>query len=228
MHEYAALHAPHLALLRAALAAASPRGARVAVDLACGDGGKTPWLADLCAPGALVLGLDRERAALAGARAAGAGPAWLAADAARLPLRPGSVDLIWCVAALGLFADPGAALAEAAAALAPGGALVVATATERWVRPRAWPEGGTGLAGARTPPPADDLGADLGEALAGAGLGELALAAYLLDPPGLAPGAALAPLADLAPARPLTVGEPEPLAVLLVGVGRMQRREKPV
>ncbi|NTU79743.1 MAG: hypothetical protein HGA45_10135, partial [Chloroflexales bacterium] len=46
------------------------------------------------------------------------------------------------------------------------------------------------------------------------------LAAYLLAPPGLAPHEAMLPLADLAPAEPLDIGEPEPLPLLLVGVGR--------
>ncbi|HMQ34630.1 MAG TPA: methyltransferase domain-containing protein [Chloroflexaceae bacterium] len=219
MADLAGLQAPHLPLMRAALAAASPRGARVALDLACGPGGKTAWLAGLCAPGALVAGLDLDRGALAAARSALPGFAWLAGDALALPLRPASAGLIWCVAALGLFADPGRALGEAAEALAPGGALVVATAGERWVRRREWAPGAVEAPRAATPP-ADDLGADLAEALRTAGLGQVSLAAYLLDPPGLAPRAALLPLADLGPAAPLAVGEPEPLPVLLVAAGR--------
>jgi SAM-dependent methyltransferase len=229
MCDYADLHGPHLALMRAALAAASPAGARVAVDLGCGTGGKTPWLAARCAPGAMVLGLDLDRPALATARGAAHaaetplayGGAWVAADALALPLRPRSVDLIWCVAALGLFADQGRALREAAAALAPGGALVVMSAGERWVRPRVWTPNtamkrlGLSADGYRLsamftptgppPPPADGLGAEMGEALAAAGLGAVTLGAYLLDPPGLDPLAAMLPLADLAhpSAKPL-------------------------
>lgn len=218
MPDWTDLHGPHLELMRAALGAASPRGSGVAVDLGCGAGGKTPWLAGACAPGALVIGLDRDRGALAEARAGAPGGLWLAADAMGLPLRPGAAGLIWCVAALGLFGDQGRALGEAAAALVPGGALVVAAAGERWVRRRRWP---AGLAPDPTapPPPADDLGADLAAALAGAGLAGVSLAAYLLEPPGLDPRAALLPLADLAPAAPLGVGEPEPLPVLLVARG---------
>lgn len=224
MHDYTELHGPHLGLLRAALAAASPPGARVAIDLACGAGGKTPWLAGLCAPDALVLGLDLDHTALEVAmRAPGTAVArlgaWAAADALALPLRPGVAGLIWCVAALALFADRGRALREVAAALAPGGALVVTSAGERWVRPRIWAAGIAAPAGP-PPPPADDLGAELGEALTAAGFGDVTLAAYLLDPPGLDPQAALLPLADLVDAAPLAVGEPEPLPVLLVAMGR--------
>lgn len=214
MPDHNALHGHHLALMRAALAAASPRGARVAVDLACGAGGKTAWLAGLCAPGALVVGVDRDLSALRQAP----GGVWLAADAHALPLRPGVVELTWCVASLGLFADGGRALTEVARALVPGGALVVVAASERWVRPRRWPD--LAIARAAGPGPADDLGADLRAALAAAGLQGVTLAAYLLDPPGLAPLEALLPLADLAPVAPLAIGEPETRPVLLVAAGR--------
>ena len=211
MPNYAALQAPHAALLRAALLAASPSGASVALELGCGQGDKRLWLAACAAPGALVLGLDHDRTAL---RAAPPG-AWLAADAHALPLRPACADLIWCVAALGLFADPPRALAQARRTLRPGGTLVVAVASERWVRLRSWPVG-AGAALASPPAPADDLGADLSAALAAAGLRAGQLQAYLLDPPGLAPLNALLPLAELPGSAPLAVGEPEPLPVLLV------------
>lgn len=217
MADYAALHAPHAALLEAALAAATPRGARLAIDLGCGQGSKTPWLAAHAA-GALVISLDRDAAAL---RLAGHG-ARLCADAHALPLRTGCADLIWCVATLGLLASPAKALAEIRRALRPGGRLVVAVAGERWVRPRRWPSDLVPGDIARCPP-ADELGAELGAALVGAGLEPAALHAYLLDPPGLAPLEALLPLADLLGQRPLAIEEPEPLPVLLVAVGRAPR-----
>jgi SAM-dependent methyltransferase len=215
MPDYAALHTPHAALLRAALEAASPQGARVALDLGCANGDKTPWLAACAAPDALVLGLDHDPMALRGACLG----ARICADAHALPLRPATLDLIWCVAVLGLLADPPRALAEAAAALRPGGALVVAAAGERWVRRRAWPSGEP-APDLPLPPPADGLGAELGEALEAAGLHPVALHAYLLDPPGLTPTAALLPLVGLPGVTPLELGEPEPLAVLLLAVGR--------
>lgn len=218
----------HRALLAAALAAASPRGARVALDLACGAGGKTPWLAGCCAPGALVLGLDADRGALALARAGDPARPWLAGDALRLPVRPRSLDLIWCVAALGLFADQAMALREAAAALAPGGTMVVATAGERWVRPRRWTPGAAAVPGAAAPLPADGLGDELREGLERAGLAGAGLAAYLLEPPGLAPREALLPLAELAGVTPQDIGEPEVLPVLLVATGRAPLRRAPV
>jgi SAM-dependent methyltransferase len=212
MADYDSLHEPHAPLLRAALEAASPAGAAVGLDLGCGRGGKTPWLAARCGPAPLAVGLDVDRAALR----AGAGPR-LAADAHALPLRPGSVGLIWAVAALGALRDPALALAEARRALRPGGALVAAVAGERWVRLRSAP--GAPPAGGplppAPPPPADGLGDELREALAGAGLRDVALAAYLLEPPGLGLLAAALPLAELG-GEP---GEPEPRPVLLVAVG---------
>jgi SAM-dependent methyltransferase len=246
MPDYAALHEPHAQLLRAALTAASPAGATAALDLAGGAGDKTPWLAACAAPGALVAGLDLDAAAL---RAPPAGER-VVADAHALPLGAATLDLIWCVAALNLFAAPGQALAEARRALRPGGALIVATATERWVRLRRWPAAlSTALGGIwqegeqatpslcpRPHPPADDLGGDLREQLGSVGLREVRLAAYLLDPPGLAPLAALLPLlgwetlrpyaeahlgpAALAACAAIKPEEPEPLPVLLVATGQ--------
>lgn len=210
MVDHAALHEPHAGLLRAALATASPRGAAAAVDLGCGAGAKTAWLAALCAPGALVVGVDLEREAL---RAAPAG-VWAAGDAHALPLRAASCDLIWCVAALGLFADPARALAEARRALRPGGTLVLAVAGERWVRLREAASPAPLVAA----PPADGLGDELRDALEAAGLRAGRPAAYLLDPPGLAPLAAALPLAERDGASP---GEPEPRPVLLVAAGRV-------
>jgi SAM-dependent methyltransferase len=207
MADYAALHEPYAPLLRAALAAATPPAARVALDLGAGAGAKTPWLAECAAPGALVLAADLDLAALKG----GAWPARLGADAHALPLRDTSFDLVWCVAALAVFAAPEVALAEIRRVLRPGGVLVVAAAGERWVRLRRRP---TPAASGPLPRPADGLGEELLGRLEAAGLVAPALAAYLLDPPGLAPLAAALPLADLDDgAEP---EEPEPLPVLLV------------
>lgn len=209
MPDHAALHEPYAPLLRAALEAASPWGAAVAIDLCCGAGAKMPWLAGCCAPGALVVGIDLDRVTL--------GPAdgrRVAADAHALPLRAGSADLIWCVAALGLLRDQALALRQAARALRPGGTLVVAVAGERWVRLRH----GARRAGLTRPLPADGLGAELCEALEGAGLGATDLAAYLLDPPGRDPLVAALPLTELGDGA--DVGEPEPVGVLLVATGR--------
>jgi SAM-dependent methyltransferase len=231
------LHAPYADLLRAALDLASPAGAGLAVDIGCGPGLKAGWLAEHLAPGGLLLGIDIDQDAVASASRLW--PAsWLSADAQALPLRAGRADLCWCVAALDLFAQPHLALAEARRALRPGGTLVVAAAAQLWARPRHWPtEIYAAWAKREPPPPADGLGDDLAEALAGAGFADVALRAYLLDPPNLGLARAALPLvawASLAPAvasalapGPLAacaeaeaLAEPDPLALLLVATGR--------
>uniref|UniRef100_UPI002ACEAF97 methyltransferase domain-containing protein n=1 Tax=Chloroflexus sp. TaxID=1904827 RepID=UPI002ACEAF97 len=63
------LHQPYLACIRHALLAATPAGARVAIDVGCGDGSKTLWLRERCAPDALLIGIDRDAAALRAAPA---------------------------------------------------------------------------------------------------------------------------------------------------------------
>jgi SAM-dependent methyltransferase len=229
------LHAPYTGLLRAALALASPAGARLAIDIGCGPGLKAGWLASCLAPGGLILGVDIDRAAVAAAAGGAAPGGWLTGDAHVLPVRPGCADLCWCVAALDQLADPPLALAEARRALTPGGALVVASAAQLWARPRPWPAALYAAWVGAAPPPADGLGDDLIASLAAAGLGAIELRAYLLDHGE--PRRAALPLAswgDLVPslfgrltseelavcAAAEGLAEPEPVAVLLVAVGR--------
>jgi hypothetical protein len=141
------------------------------------------------------------------------------------------------VAALDLFAAPHRALCEARRALRPGGALVVASAAQLWVRSRAWPAGlYAAWAGREPPPPADGLGDSLAESLAGAGFVDVGLRAYLLSPPGPGLERAALPLAGWGALAPQVAGlltpddraacaeaedlaEPEPLALLLVSTG---------
>lgn len=102
------------------------------VDVGCGPGRHARALA---ARGFTVVGVDLSARFLALARARG-GAAYVRADAAALPLAPGSADLVvsLCQGGFGLLAGPtplappdpdpdGAALAEMARALRPGGLL---------------------------------------------------------------------------------------------------------
>jgi SAM-dependent methyltransferase len=233
------LHAPYADLLRAALALASPPGARQAVDIGCGPGLKASWLADRMAPGGLLIGVDIDRATVAAAARTRPG-GWLVADARDLPVQTARAEICWCVAALELFESPDLALSEARRVLCAGGTLVVATATQRWARPRPWPEAlYAAWAEREPPPPADGLGDDLAESLAAAGFAAITLRAYLLGPPSRGLARAALPLAaweSLAPAvagvlapdslaacvEAEALAEPDPLPLLLVATGCAQ------
>ena len=128
---------------RRAAARALVRPGDAVLDAGCGTGD----LAFACAGAgaASVLGVDFAAPMLARARrkarARGArGVAFAAADATRLPLAGGSID-VWCAAfAVRNIPDLGAALAEARRVLRPGGRLGVLeiTRVERgWLRPLA-------------------------------------------------------------------------------------------
>ena len=121
---------------------------RVILDAGCGTGDA---LAELRTryPAALIVGLDfaqpmllaaRQRAAagiasersllarILGPRAGGgAAPALICADAARLPLAAGSLDLVWSNLTLQWINDPMEVFAECLRALAVGGLLTFTT-----------------------------------------------------------------------------------------------------
>lgn len=212
------LHEPYLPLLQQALLSATPPGAKIAVDVGCGDGTKSRWLRANCAAEALVIGVDRDVAAVQAAAATIIG---IVGDAGALPLRDSCVDLIWCVAALALFTDRQRALAEMRRVLRPAGVLVIATAGSYWVRLRQHPPSLlTSLPPTIPLPPADGLGEEWTLLLTKAGFQEPQMRAYLLD--GDEPAqAALIDSADLAQylGSPLVAGpiaEPEPRPLLLV------------
>ncbi|NCC34586.1 MAG: class I SAM-dependent methyltransferase [Chloroflexia bacterium] len=230
MNDYAVLHEPYAELLRVALRQASPEGAVVALDLAAGDGHKTAWLAAMSQPGGCVLALDHDRTQIACRKSSGV--AYLVADAHRLPFGTAQVDLIWCIAALHLFADRAGVLDEILRTLRPGGTVVLAVAGDYWVRRRTWPAGSVPT-DRHPPPPADDLGGTLRRTLEMSGFADVRIAAYLLEAAGQAAELAWMPLVDAAtvrlttasgatgvPGLPVNIGEPEIASVLLIISGR--------
>jgi ubiquinone/menaquinone biosynthesis C-methylase UbiE len=103
------------------------RVGEVVLDPGCGTGWQAAGLRRTLGarPGAgPVLGVDLSAGMLRRARAAGAGPL-LQADATRLPLAAGSVDLVVTRGVLHHLPDVVAALAEWRRVLRPGGAVVV-------------------------------------------------------------------------------------------------------
>ncbi len=228
-HPLDILHAPYEPLLEAALRRISPAAAGSALDLGCGPGRKTGWLARHRRPGGRLVAADIDRAAL---RMADVPGLFLAADATALPLRDASIELAWCVAALNAFPDPAAALHEARRVLQPGGTLVVTSVTRRWMLCRAWPAA-LYLAGADLLPlAADEPAQDLERQVQEAGFALARSTALLLD--AADPLAASLPLADWTMLRPRVAGclsaadlaacdaiarediEPEPVDLLLL------------
>jgi SAM-dependent methyltransferase len=101
-------------------------GARRALDVGCGTGHFTGWLARR---GLEPIGLDRAPAMLAVLRRRHPALPVLLADAEALPLRDRSVDLVVLVATLEFLDDPRRALAEAVRVARQG---IVAVALNRW------------------------------------------------------------------------------------------------
>jgi malonyl-CoA O-methyltransferase len=108
------------------------------LDLGCSRGASLPGLAERY-PAAQLLGLDLVPAMLAAGRVRrpdwrrwlnfgkAAAPQWLAADAARLPLKANSTELVWSNLLLHWLDDPLPALAEAHRVLAVDGLLMFST-----------------------------------------------------------------------------------------------------
>lgn len=105
---------------------ARPVAGELALDIGCGTGAHTLWLAEQRLH---VTGLDESAAMLGVARAKSRGldpaPEWLHADAGSLPFGEGRFDLVVSVAALEFVDEPTAVVREAERVLRPGGRLVM-------------------------------------------------------------------------------------------------------
>jgi ubiquinone/menaquinone biosynthesis C-methylase UbiE len=101
------------------------RAGEVVLDPGCGTGWQAAGLRR-AAPGVTVVGVDLSAGMLGEARLAGAAPL-VQADATRLPLAAGSVDLVVTRGVLHHLPDVVAALADWRRVLRPGGAVVVAS-----------------------------------------------------------------------------------------------------
>jgi ubiquinone/menaquinone biosynthesis C-methylase UbiE len=115
----------------------APAAAGRAADLSCGTGN---YALELARRGWRVIGIDRSRLILEVAWRKAASltgrPAFVQADAAALPVRDGSLDLVTIILGLEFIADPLAVLREARRGLAANGSLVVAVlrAEGLWAR----------------------------------------------------------------------------------------------
>jgi ubiquinone/menaquinone biosynthesis C-methylase UbiE len=108
------------------------------LDVACGPGNFTRSFGQAIGPEGLAVGIDASRTMLErGARdlerEQTANVALMRGDATRLPFSDASFDGTCCFAALHLFADPFAALADMTRVLAPGGRIAIMTSVRRQV-----------------------------------------------------------------------------------------------
>jgi SAM-dependent methyltransferase len=101
-----------------------------AVDLACGTGRYTRWLAERLGPDG-VLGVDLSWAMLHRASSSLPAVRFVRASALQLPVADGSIGTLTCLGALHLFPDPARCVAEVARVLRPEGRFVCLTAVER-------------------------------------------------------------------------------------------------
>jgi len=122
---------------QAALAALAPKPGERILDIGCGCGATTLELAHVVGPGGEALGVDLSQAMLAVGRrrAAEAGLAqarFVQADAQVFAPAPAGYDAAYSRFGVMLFADPVAAFANIARALAPGGRVAFVA----WRTPR--------------------------------------------------------------------------------------------
>jgi SAM-dependent methyltransferase len=107
------------------MAAVEP-GDRV-LDVGCGTGNYTRWLAE-AADGGLTVGLDASESMVAAAAAHDRGEniAYLRGDASALPFEDESFDVACSIGVIHLVEEPLVAFSEMVRVLAPGGRLMVA------------------------------------------------------------------------------------------------------
>lgn len=127
----AAFHRSFAGELREMVANTWPSGARRVVDLACGDGCYSVWLAEMAGASGQVYSVDVSRnwldEARRNARHAGEQKRQriIAADALRLPFADGWLDFVWCAQSLYSLPDADCLLREIHRVLRPGGRVAV-------------------------------------------------------------------------------------------------------
>lgn len=111
----------------AAVAALGLLPGQVALDAGCGTGRALPPMREAVGPAGTVVGADLTPGMLRTAADHGHGRVALLveADAARLPLRPGTVDAVFAAGLVHHLLDPVAGLRELARVCRPGGRLAL-------------------------------------------------------------------------------------------------------
>ena len=127
----AAYHIAFEDALRSIVAGLPIREEDKVVEMACGDGAYSAWLAEKVGRDGFVIAVDISPDYLLVARAAmvrsnvAARIGHVAAPIERLPLVPGSFDLVWCAQSLFSLSDQPRALKTMAGLVRPGGMVAV-------------------------------------------------------------------------------------------------------
>jgi ubiquinone/menaquinone biosynthesis C-methylase UbiE len=143
-HPFDHLHKPLMPVLQHLLESADVPRTGVALDVGCGNGHKLPLLMRACGPEVSFVGLDIDALAIQKAMQSSgvrdqAISFGIVGNALALPLRDGSCDSVFCIAALGLFDDRLKALGELRRVMRPGGRTIVVTASQVWAFVTRWP-----------------------------------------------------------------------------------------
>ena len=130
----------HARRATAALEALHPQPGEAFVDLGCGEGWATRWLAERVGSQGRVVGLDGSTAMLERARRTSTTATYTQGNLLALPFADGSFQGAFSMETL-YYVDIDAALAEVARVLAPGGRVAICTDfyTEH-AASHAWPE----------------------------------------------------------------------------------------
>jgi len=127
----AAYHRGFAAELEAMVGSLPIREGDRVLEMACGDGAYTPWLAKKVGASGAVVGLDLSRGFLRLARdeaargGAGGTTRFVAASIDRLPFADGTFDVAWCAQSLFSLPDPVDAVRRMARVVRPGGLVAV-------------------------------------------------------------------------------------------------------
>jgi SAM-dependent methyltransferase len=111
--------------LRALIGGLGLRPGMRALDAGCGAGDAVAWIADHVAPGGIALGMDLATAHIRVASTVAARARLLQGDISYAPIRPASLDLVWCVNTINHLRDPLAGLRGLAALLRSDGRVAL-------------------------------------------------------------------------------------------------------
>jgi ubiquinone/menaquinone biosynthesis C-methylase UbiE len=99
-------------------------GQRV-LDAGCGIGMMANWMAEAVGPGGLVIGLDLSQPHVRDARVMAADARIVLGDVTRLPLKPRSLDRIWCSNTINHVREPASALTQFVTMARPGAVIAL-------------------------------------------------------------------------------------------------------